>query len=496
MRRLALSTLIAVALTLAACGDPSEPKPDPIEPLVGPVSLAFTPATISDTIEAQVGTVTVTVTDSHGRPVPDTTLLFSGTGARVAVSGILFSSATVRTDANGKANVAIRLDTVAGSSFLRAALSGGGTETDSVPVSVLPGKITSFALAPRDTVVYVNNSYALRAAQLDRRKNVVGGTPTLTARTPGTASLTASLVNGVTLGRAVISGEISGLKDSVFVGVVPSGTLVAFAPQSPGTQRDLRLLHVVNLDGSGHSTIATSANGGALSRALGLNAAGDKAIYHDEAGNPLLHIFTIGLNGSGLQQLSTSVGGSDQEAQPEATRDGAFIYFTAAANVNLSVWRASPTFANPTRITPVGQKAYSPTVSPTGDRVAYLSGPIGAPVDALHVRNLASGVVDTVASGPQTPEMPRWSPVGNDIGFIAGNQLWVYDAGTKVMTVLDTHNTYHFGGTVEWSPDGAWVLACASTSAGLVLIRRAPPLLVIPLKWSATWGLCEAGWKP
>jgi hypothetical protein len=481
---------LAFLTVFVSCGgDPAGPTPDPI---TAPALLTLGSTSITDTIETKVtAPFVVTVADSNGKPVPNRVVEFVTLGASLAADGLGYikGANNATTDSAGKARMYVRMDTVAGAFHLRATV-GGTTLKDSIPLTVLPGNLISLSLAPRDSVVYVNNSYVVRTARLDRKNNHRSELPAYTARTAGVITMPEStVVRGDAFGRTTLVAELGAFKDSVIVSVVPTAVIVATA--NPG----LGQLHVVNLDGSGHTVISANIST-ATTSALRFNQAGTSILYHD---NDELYgqsrIFSINLDGTGKQQLSASTLGT-LESQPQMSRDGAWIYYTRFTG-DLTVWRATATFANPTRLTPAGQKEFTPTPSPDGTRLAFFAGQ-NAPQPIL-VRNLNTGVTDTTAA---VGEALRWSPVGDEIAVVSGTELRIYHTATKTLSTIDVTGGHHFQYPhVDWSPDGAWILSCAKYGVvspnpnQIVLIRRSPHT-VIPLAWTRTWSLCQAAWKP
>lgn len=478
MNRLA----VAAAGLLAACGDPAGP-----DPLIGPLRISFADAGFADTIGTSLAKpFKVTISDSTGRPVSDTTVVLAATyGAFLAGSASQRDKA-VKTDADGNAQVAVTLDTVAGSYFLRAIVLGTSVR-DSIPLTVKAGKAVSLSLAPRDSVVYVGNSYGVRATRRDRKGNLADDIPVFTALTGGVASVADSVVTGTAFGRTHLMATIGSLKDSVLVSVIPKGQIAAYAsPAAAGAPPSA--FHIVDLDGSGHKAITARAGG-----AVRYDPTGSKLVFHSNESDGL-HLFSVNPDGSSLVQLSPFAG-TNQESQPQMSRDGNWIYYTAFVG-DLSVWRATSTFGNPTRLTPPGKKEFTPTPSPDGGRIAYFEGLFG--VQPIHIRTLGTGAVDTTNV---VGAALRWSPVGDEIAYVVGNQLRVYNTATRAITVLDSSQAHHFQDPhVEWAPDGEWLLSCAyynnpNPTGYLVLVRRSP-VLVVPLTWSKTWNLCSAAWKP
>jgi serine/threonine protein kinase len=100
------------------------------------------------------------------------------------------------------------------------------------------------------------------------------------------------------------------------------------------------------------------------------------------------------------------------------------------------------------------EDASCPTVSPDGDRVAYLAqDPDEGAV--LRVVSRSGGQPVTLATGVEPSEFPSWSPDGRHLAFAAGSpiRVWVVSvAGGEPRELTPSGGDYP-----QWSPDGRWI---------------------------------------
>lgn len=113
-----------------------------------------------------------------------------------------------------------------------------------------------------------------------------------------------------------------------------------------------------------------------------------------------------------------------------------------------------------------------PSLSPQGDRVAYLAAAEGGP--ELRVRPVAGGPPVVLASDVEPSEFPSWSPDGDQIVYAGGAPLRIHVAHvaeSRVETLPPGVADYP-----SWSPDGRWIAYSVWTSdedpdQGLWVIR-------------------------
>jgi serine/threonine protein kinase len=156
-------------------------------------------------------------------------------------------------------------------------------------------------------------------------------------------------------------------------------------------------------------------------------------------------------------------------------------------------------------ITDPAEDASCPSISPDGDRVAYLAqDPDEGTV--LRVVSRAGGQPVTLASGVEASEFPSWSPDGRHLAFAAGSpiRVWVVSAAGGEPREL----TPDGGDYPSWSPtrdliaysvwtqdsdpnQGAWVVPANGGSPRK--IGREPTRMVWSRDGSFLWQLRRAG---
>jgi len=332
--------------------------------------------------------------------------------------------------------------------------------------------------------VYIGGNYQLRANLVDRHGHVLSGS--VTYSTPDAPEVTISpsgLVAANAAGRWRVVASAGGLADTSWVGVPPTGTIVATTVTG---------VAIVGLDGSGYQpiSVANSADKGRYPTWISATeiAAQDGQYYPE-----LLHITSGGTVTPLVVDTTTTV----FEIWPQASRDGAWIYFAGKvpnySTSGLSIWRIHPNGTNLERVSPAnsdGEAETCPSPSPDGTKVVATT-TRGGGTYQLAVINVATHALTPLnVSGIQ----PRWAPAGDTIAYLGGpgwTELWVVSStGGGARRVSLPGRNYEFG--IEWSPDRAWLVA--RSQYGFELIQVATGA-VIPLS-SLPAGLSQAGWKP
>jgi Tol biopolymer transport system component len=100
------------------------------------------------------------------------------------------------------------------------------------------------------------------------------------------------------------------------------------------------------------------------------------------------------------------------------------------------------------------EDASCPTISPDGDRIAYLAQDADEGT-VLRVVSRSGGQPVTLATGVEASEYPSWSPDGRYLTFAAGSPIrgWVVSvAGGEPRELTSSGGDYP-----QWSPDGRWI---------------------------------------
>jgi WD40 repeat protein len=114
-------------------------------------------------------------------------------------------------------------------------------------------------------------------------------------------------------------------------------------------------------------------------------------------------------------------------------------------------------------LTAEDEEASCPSISPDGERVAYLVARPGVGFE-LRVVSRAGGSPVTLAAGVEGSEYPSWSPDGRFIAYAAGSPVRVWAVpvvGGRARPVSPVGGDYP-----EWSPDGRWIAYVVWTESG------------------------------
>ncbi len=143
------------------------------------------------------------------------------------------------------------------------------------------------------------------------------------------------------------------------------------------------------------------------------------------------------------------------------TADGQEIVFSSARGGQTSLWRVSASGGTPRPVVGAGSQAFSPSVAPHGNLLAYKQA-IGKDnicrislIDEKHSDSPPTVVVSAKGSKLR----PHFSPDGRRIEFESnsmGNlEIWACDSdGENCAQLTSLHGTV---GTAGWSPDGRYI---------------------------------------
>ena len=422
-------------------------------------------AGVADTIGAALpDPLVVEVRSADGRARPGVAVLFDGSGGRGG--GVYFGRTAAETalalvdttDGQGRARAYVRLGFRAGVTGVVVTAPALGL-TDTVRYTVRPGAPARVEASPSDTAVYLGRSFSLRTAVVDRGGNPVAGTVALTSLSPQLTVTEGGVITGAAAGRGEVVARAGTWVAAARVSVVPvtGGLALAAAPYAMGDPFAVALL---NLDLSGYRRLddetgqrlydgASYPGGTAFPPRW--DASGARVFYH--AGRldaTRLYVLDLGA-GVGRRVLDPSPVGA--EAFPDVSRDGAWVYFSgrSAGGGPAAIWRVRSSGADAAALPPA-QPATSdnwPSVSPDGARLAYVAGDFQPRV---RVRVIATGE----RTGLDAPGIaPRWSPAGDLVAYIAAGAVHVARPdGTGDLQVARGP----FDASVEWSPDGKYLL--------------------------------------
>jgi hypothetical protein len=380
------------------------------------------------------------------------------------------------TDDAGRVRVRVQFGAVAGPARIQVSLPDlGGTTV--AQFTTRPGSLSQVAAAVQDTAIYVATEYDIGAYAADRLGNARQEPVTLTSSTPAVINVAGGRVTGVGLGRGRILMQSGPITDTAFVSVPPTGRLVTFgwAPDFSS----LTQLTLVNTDGSGRRLLrSTRANNGSAWPVWTPNGG---AIVYQEAGpvgrGQLELIDTLGDH----RVLLPDSAGLTFSVQPAFSGTEAALYFFGfqeSSGLN-GIYRANPDGTGSQLLFAATQ----PAPSPNGSHLAY------AINDSLFVRDMTTGLVSPLAPSPQ---LPRWSPVGDLIAYVSNDGAAVVRVVRSDGNDLRTLVPGFHDQAVSWSPDGQW-LAVARYAGGIELIRVADGER---LHIAGTETLFQPAWRP
>ncbi len=142
-----------------------------------------------------------------------------------------------------------------------------------------------------------------------------------------------------------------------------------------------------------------------------------------------------------------------------STGPGGRIVYGRERGHHFEIEMMSP-HAHPRVISPLGEDASCPVLSPDGARLAYLSR-IKEMGTELRVMALNGGEPVTLARGVEGSELVSWSPDGRFLTYAGGSP-------TSVFTVATAGGTPHRlaeGDYPAWNPRGGWIVFAVWTDA-------------------------------
>ncbi len=466
-----------------ACSQPTSTTPPPPPPPSSGPSLQFIAgATGTDTIQSRANqALVVEVHGQNGRPTARLVVRFetapTNSPAVMYVANLSSNQfgllATDTTKDDGHASVLVAYGIHPGQARVRVRVPELGL-VDSVFFTILSGTAVRTVLAPHDTGVILGHHMTYRGAVVDRFGNPRPDSVRYRSLSPE-ISLTANVLTGQSFGLGRIELAGSGFADTGAVAVLPSGVLAAF---SSGT------LVMFSTDGTGLQDVVT-----AYGNAASWSPDGQQVVA-EQPGLGGLIISDL----HGHAHLLTSTDSVTYQEAPQFSHDGQWVYFhgddVAGAS---SLYRVKTDGTGLQRISVIPAiEGRMPSPSPDGTRV--LTGTFGGP---FYMVDLASGTSTMI---PATGYFARWAPQGDRIAFVQSTSpatdgfglLSIMNPdGSQVRNVGAPNVTYY--GTVDWSPDGQWIVAHPNLTR---TIHLANPDLGIVLTIPAAFDWQSPTWKP
>jgi serine/threonine protein kinase/Tol biopolymer transport system component len=175
---------------------------------------------------------------------------------------------------------------------------------------------------------------------------------------------------------------------------------------------------------------------------------------------------------SNAQQFSIYLPGVSA-GEADITRDGRWI--TYVTHPDLTLWRSTPDGSFRTQLTYAPMQAHMPRWSPDGSQIAFVAARPGRPWK-IFVMPAAGGTPQEVTTGDRNQGDPTWMPNGESIvfagmpwleyGTTSGPNVHIVDVKTSQISDLpESDNLF----SPRCSPDGHYVAALSADSTKLML---------------------------
>lgn len=325
---------------------------------------------------------------------------------------------------------------------------------------------------PHDTALYVGASLMATGKMINsygdtypsNNINYVGLDPNVSVTSSGK-------VTGLVVGRARIVARRDQFVDTGVVSVVPVGTLALSSFTS---------IDIAGVDGSGWKPLVSAGQG--QGDAAAWVSGRDSFVYSygipGGAGAADLYITDT----DGHHRLLTRNG-----HDPRVTADRTWVYFTGDNVIErIHLDGTGREIVVPTTV------AY-PDPSPDGTQLVYFHVQSSPGAFEIRIRTLADSADRLLTDFGLRP---RWSPDGSRIAFWRGDVLthWgaifaLDTAGTNLQQLSPLGRLY-YSDVLDWSPDGAWLVARGQNALELIQVASG---LSLPLGYSEDY--LAASWR-
>ncbi len=336
--------------------------------------------------------------------------------------------------------------------------------SDTLDLIIQPGQATSLQVIPADTALYPGATLQLRAATLDRYDNPRADTVTYLG-SGGLVQVSPSglVTAGPTVGRDSVTVEFSLggtlTRAKGHLSVVPPGTLAVVYRGIGGTQ-----IGTLATDGSGLRLLSPVDPTFQFRNDLTWDSAGARIFFVDSGG-----LFQITTGSTPVRSaIGLAAPGFGVPIEGEMSRDGKVLLTTQVAAVvgGLHVFVHDPDGTHPRVVTPrIGlgltyTLAWRPSPSPDGALAAIITDELNG---GLRVISISTGQPQPWLTSGQRP---RWSPVGDLIGFTSqGNgPLKVIHPDGTAERVVSLPGIAYAESQLGWSGDGQWLIGRAADS--------------------------------
>jgi len=168
-------------------------------------------------------------------------------------------------------------------------------------------------------------------------------------------------------------------------------------------------------------------------------------------------LFVVKVSGGQPSRLTTNNSGGP----PAWTEDGTEIIYSSSAKGAPSLWRIPASGGTPQRVASAGADAYYPSISRTGNQLAYQALDHWDTIWRLDLKDErhAKSPPVRLLSGRGGSWRPSYSPDGKKIAFesdrMGYSDIWMCDSdGSNCVQLTSMHG---ISGTARWSPDGRYL---------------------------------------
>ncbi|HEU0053498.1 MAG TPA: hypothetical protein VFQ39_09990, partial [Longimicrobium sp.] len=395
----------------------------------------------------------------------------------------LYTAGWVYTNAAGVLELRVKLGRRAGGARISVVAPRLGVG-DTARFTVRPGRATGVRSLPVDTTITTGTRAPLRLNTVDRWGNARDAEPvSLTvAAGPGRAE-GSGVVGGDSIGQVTAVAAYGGWRDTTYVRVAPAG-MVAVTGSADNTAQ-AAALYTLPLDASTVKRVRTTIVGSGYFGSMDVAWLGrDRLVYHDNRLNHGKLVYTLDLGTGAWGRLLPAADQMEMEYLPRASRDGAWVYFSAGpATWSYHLYRARPDGTGLERLssaTPAAQYEWGPDPSPDGTRVVF-SKDGAAAVDEVHLMTIATRQTRALNLRGTSP---RWSPDGSRIALLGRRDatepvrlLLVAPDGSDART-LSTTILY---GNIDWTPDGRYLVGSTGGNRLVIIEVATGKELLVPV---------------
>lgn len=234
----------------------------------------------------------------------------------------------------------------------------------------------------------------------------------------------------------------------------------------------------VNLSAGGDSGSSLNINQAALS------ADGSSLVFSANV-NGVQEIYTANANGSNAEQLTNL--SASQSIDPAWSPDGRFVAFASDANGNLDIYVVSANGGIPRRVTSTPDDERQPVWSPDGKYLAYTVSPTSLETEIFvveigEISNLSQPLVEDntssdacqITRSTRSTYSPSFSPDGQRMAFVSNRDsatdtdVYIMNTDGTGVTLISLNDGRSQEQSVSWSPDGRW-LAVTTTRTEAVM---------------------------